>query len=77
MPSDLMENYALEIVLTDWNDEQEWEEVFEEGNPDTVVWDSFSDWDIYSVKNYAEEIVKQLRKAYELGVTTQKETGDA
>jgi len=77
MPSDLMENYALEIVLTDWNDEQEWEEVFEERNPDTVVWDSFSDWDIYSVKNYAEEIVKQLRKAYELGVTTQKETGDA
>ena len=77
MPSDLMENYALEIVLTDWNPNQEWEEVFEEGNQDTVIWDSFSDWDIHSVKNYAEEIVKQLRNAYELGVRTQKETGDA
>ena len=77
MPSDIMENYALEIVLTDWNPNHEWEEVFEEGNPDTVVWDNFSDWDIHSVKNYAEEIVRQLRRAYELGATTQRETGDA
>ena len=77
MASDTMENYALEIVLTDWNEEQEWEKIFEEDNPDTIIWDSFSDWDIYSIKNYAEEIVQQLRKAYELGVRTQKETGDA
>ena len=77
MASDIIENYALEIVLTDWNEEQEWEKIFEEDNPDTVIWDSFSDWDIYSIKNYAEEIVQQLRKAYELGVKTQKETKDA
>jgi hypothetical protein len=77
MPSDLMENYALEIVLTGWNDEQEWEEVFEEGNPDTVIWDSFSDWDIHSVKNYAEEIVKQLRRAYEIGASVERYNRDA
>jgi hypothetical protein len=77
MPSDVMEDYALSLVLADWNTEQEWEEVFEEGNPDTIVWDSLEDWGIYSIKNYAEQIVRQLRRAYELGVKTQKETGDA
>jgi hypothetical protein len=77
MPSDIMEDYALSLVLADWNTEQEWEEIFEEGNPDTIIWDSLEDWDIYSVKNYAEQIVRQLRRAYELGVRTQKETGDA
>ena len=77
MPSDVMEDYALSLVLADWNTEQEWEEVFEEGNPDTIIWDSLEDWDIHSVKNYAEQIVRQLRRAYELGVRTQKETGDA
>jgi hypothetical protein len=77
MPSDIMEDYALSLVLADWNTEQEWEEVFEEGNPDTIIWDSLEDWDIYSVKNYAEQIVRQLRRAYELGASVERYNRDA
>ena len=68
MPSDIMEEYALSLVLTSWNTEEEWDEVFTEGNESTLVWERFEHWDIHKVEEYAFDILGKLRQAYELAL---------
>jgi hypothetical protein len=73
MPSDMMEEYALSLVLTSWDSEEEWGEVFTEGNEKTLVWEVFEHWDIHKVEEYAFDILGKLRQAYELALESEGE----
>jgi hypothetical protein len=70
----MMEEYALSLVLTEWDREQEWEEVWRDGNEATVICESFEDWDIGSLESFASDLVEKLRDAYSLAL--QYEGGD-
>jgi hypothetical protein len=73
MPSDMMEEYALSLVLTSWDTEEEWDQVFTEGNEKTLVWEVFEHWSIHKVEEYASDILGKLRQAYELALEAEGE----
>lgn len=68
MPSDMMEEYALSLVLTEWDREQEWEEVWREGNEATLVWEAFERWERERLESFASDLVEKLREAYSLAL---------
>lgn len=71
MPSDIMEEYGLSLVLTGWDIEEEWGEVFTEGNEKTIVWERFEGWTLHEVEEYASQIVETLRRAYDLALESE------
>lgn len=68
MPSDMMEEYALSLILTGWDQDQEWAEIWQEGNDSTVVWESFDGWEISELESFATALVEKLRDAYDLAL---------
>ena len=68
MPSDMMEEYALSLILAEWDQAQEWAEIWRDGNESTLICEAFEEWDIGRLESFATALVEKLRDAYDLAL---------
>jgi hypothetical protein len=55
-----IQNAVLGHFLTQWNNDENLENIFSSENEKTIVWERYAEWDLTDLKDHIKALIKSL-----------------